>query len=807
MSQPSQQLTPERWERVKTVVADALECPADTRPAFVSEACADDTAVFREVASMLEFSASKLEACVQELVETRESRADAVAGERIGAYELIREIGRGGMGAVYLARRADAEYNKEVAIKLLKRGTDTDEVLRRFRAEREILARLDHPNIARLLDGGTTQDGLPYFVMEHVVGARITDFCFANNLNIRQRIELFLKVCAALQFAHQNLVVHRDIKPGNILVTADGEPKLLDFGIAKLLDPTDAPIDITIAERQRLTPAYASPEQVRGEPITTVSDVYALGALLYELIAGRGPHQFSQLHPAPTELLRVIADQEPSRPSAAAIDPHQGSRLRGDLDRILLKALRKEPNERYRGVGTFAEDLRRYLDGLPVRARPATFGYRAGKFLRRNKSGVAIAAVLVLGGIGGSVMMLVSARKAELQAKRAERHFKDVRQLANSFLFEFHNAIATLPGATAARQLVVNRALEYLDKLAREPSGDAALQLELAEAYLRVGDVQGKPYTPNLGDSEGAVRSYGKAAEIVEPLASDQSRLRNIDARRLLSTAYISLAAVQARMNQLQAASENNARALKIGEQLLRDDPEHADEWRRLLVACHTGLGDAIQAGNHERRDIVAYRAAGDHYQRAVPLAEQLVKANPGSVPDLILLAKAYARVAGMLPALDQPDSEPVHFREATRLHDLNLELLEKALQLEPGNSQVRRNIAGGLIAKAYARCMAKRDLELAAADSARAIEIFQPLAEADPLNAEAQQDLSYGHYVQGWARHLAGDHVQGAQHYRASIAILEPLVQRHPDNLETAYDLDQARRGLAQIESAGAQR
>ena len=807
MSQQSQQLTPERWERVKTVVADALEFPAETRPAFVSAACADDTVVLREVASMLEFSASKLDACVEELAEVREQVTDAVAGERIGAYELIREIGRGGMGAVYLARRADAEYNKEVAIKLLKRGTDTDEVLRRFRAEREILARLDHPNIARLLDGGTTQDGLPYFVMEHVVGARITDFCFANNLNVRERIELFLKVCNALQFAHQNLVVHRDIKPANILVTAEGEPKLLDFGIAKLLDPTDAPIDITIAERQRLTPAYASPEQVRGEPITTVSDVYALGALLYELLAGVGPHRFSQLHPPPTELLRVIAEQEPTRPSAAAPDAHQGSRLRGDLDRILLKALRKEPNERYRGVGTFAEDLRRYLDGLPVRARPATFGYQAGKFLRRNKSGVAIAAVLLIGGIAGTVMMLVSARNAELQARRAQRHFEDVRQLANSFLFEFHNAIATLPGATAARQLVINRALEYLDKLAREARGDTALQLELAEAYLRVGDVQGKPYTPNLGDSEGAVRSYGKAAEIVQPLASGKSSPRNIDARRLLSTAYISLAAVQARMNELEAASENNTRALKIGEQLLRDDPAHADEWRRLIVSCHTGLGDAIQAGNHERRDVAAYRAAGDHYQRAIPLAEQLVAAHPNSVPDLIRLAKAYARMAGMLPALDQADREPVHFREAMRLHDLNLELLEKALQLEPGNSQVRRNIAGGLIAKAYARCIAKVELAEAAVDSARAIEIFQPLAKADPLNAEAQQDLSYGHYVKGWAHHLQGDHAPAAQHYRASVAILEPLVQRHPDNLETAYDLDQARRGLAQIESAGAQR
>ena len=237
------------------------------------------------------------------------------------------------------------------------------------------------------------------------------------------------------------------------------------------------------------------------------------------------------------------------------------------------------------------------------------------------------------------------------------------------------------------------------------------------------------------------------------------------------------------------------------------DDPEHADEWRRLIVSCHTGLGDAVQAGNHERRDPAAYRAAGDHYQRSTPFAEQLVEANPNSVADLIRLAKTYARMAGMLPALDNPGREPVHFRESIRLHERNLELLAKALQLEPGNSQVRRNIAGGLIAKAYARCVARQDLETAAADCARAIEMFQPLSAADPRNAEAQQDLSYAHYVKGWAHHLHGDHAEAAQHYRASVGILEPLVQRHPGNLETAYDLDQARRGLAEIEATAAAR
>lgn len=246
-------------------------------------------------------------------------------------------------------------------------------MLRRFRSERQIPARLDHPNIARLLDAGTTEDGLPYFVMEYVAGARITDYCFANGLSVGERINLFPKVCPAVQFAHQKLIVHRDLKPANILVTGDGEPKLLDFGIAKLLD--DGGVDVTSADRQRSTPAYASPEKVRGEPITTVSAVYAMGALLYELLSGVTPHRFANPNPSPTELLRVVGDQRPARPSSATPDASRKSKLRDDVDRIVLKALRKEPGERYPGINSFAR-LRRYLEGKPIRARQATFRYR-----------------------------------------------------------------------------------------------------------------------------------------------------------------------------------------------------------------------------------------------------------------------------------------------------------------------------------------------------------------------------------------------------------------------------------------------
>jgi WD40 repeat protein/serine/threonine protein kinase len=427
-------MNPERWQRIKDVVADALELSLPARAKFVEQACGEDAELRREVESMVRHSGELIEDFAEDLNSTVSATTDesSRAGERLGAYEIVREIGRGGMGAVYLARRVDGAYDQEVAIKFLKRGTDTDEVLRRFRAERQILARLEHPNIARLLDGGTTLDGLPYFVMEYVPGGRITDFCFAQNLHVTQRIELFLKVCSAVQFAHQNLVVHRDLKPNNILITPEGEPKLLDFGIAKLVAPEAEFAQMTVTEQQRFTPAYASPEQVRGEPVTTVSDVYALGALLYELFSGRAPHRFASKHPSATELFRVVVEAEPQRVSTAAQTPDFHRHLRGDLDMILETALRKDPKRRYSGVTGFSEDLRRYLRGMPVRARRDTVRYRASKFIKRHKLGVAVAALVVALLLAGIVTTTAQRRRAERLQVRAEAGEEANRRLLYS---------------------------------------------------------------------------------------------------------------------------------------------------------------------------------------------------------------------------------------------------------------------------------------------------------------------------------------------------------------------------------------
>ena len=357
--------TAQQWQRVKTILADALERPSpEDRTAYLERSCGGDTTLMREVEALLALSTEKLDELADN-TPTAFARAESAqpSGRRIGAYEIVREIGRGGMGAVYLAKRADGQFEKEVAIKLLKRGTDTDEILRRFQAERRILARLDHPNIARLLDAGTTDDGLPYFVMEYVVGKRITDFVREKELSVRDRLRLFLKICEAVECAHRNHIIHRDLKPANILVTPEGELKLLDFGIAKLIASGDNDEELTLTRDRRMTPICASPEQARGEPVTEASDVYALGGLLYELLTNRAPRRFSTPHPSSEELIQVICGQEPTRPSLSIYDNQVRRQLRGDLDRIALMALRKEPVRRYSSVADFAEDIRRHLDG------------------------------------------------------------------------------------------------------------------------------------------------------------------------------------------------------------------------------------------------------------------------------------------------------------------------------------------------------------------------------------------------------------------------------------------------------------
>jgi serine/threonine-protein kinase len=397
-------------------------------------------------------------------------------GRQIGPYRVLRELGRGGMGAVYLAERIDGEFRRQVALKILKSGMNTDEVIRRFRNERQILATLAHPNIAELYDGGTTDDGQPYFVMEYVDGVSIDEYCDRRALPARERLELFLRVCSAVQHAHESFVVHRDIKPGNILVTAAAEPKLLDFGIAKLLDAdSDISTVRTDSGVRPMTPDYASPEQVSGEPITAGSDVYSLGVVLYKLLTGRRPYQL-KTH-ADAELRRVICEEEPPRPSVAA--RHERRRLSADLDHIILKAIRKRRQWRYSSVEELAQDIRRHLEGQPVRARQGTFAYRFGKFVRRHAQRVAVGLLVFIGFAG------FAAREHQRRQVWQEREKASAISRFLQGLFEQADP-NTAPGGLTVRQ-VLDTGATKIDELRNRPELQAMYLETIGGVYRSLG--------------------------------------------------------------------------------------------------------------------------------------------------------------------------------------------------------------------------------------------------------------------------------------------------------------------------------
>ena len=482
------------------------------------------------------------------------ARTVPAAEPRIGPYRLVRVLGHGGMGKVFLGIRDDESFHKRVAIKVLKRGMDTEAIVSRFRHERQVLASLNHPNIAGLLDGGTTPNGLPYFAMEDIEGQNIVDFCESRKLDTTARLQLFRQVCSAVQYAHQNLIVHRDIKPHNVLVTSEGTPKLLDFGIAKLLNPelageTLAP---TAGGAQLMTPEYAEPG-AGARPSGHHRDGRGTrsASCCTELLTNRRPYRLASRTPA--DIARVVCESVPARPSTAVTqlpdpaahddvatgaeappistagtggrpidaDAHRlRRRLAGDLDNIVLKALSKEPDRRYASADQFSEDVRRHLAGLPVIARPDTLRYRASKFVRRNRGAIVAGSVVFAALVAGVAGTASQATRANAERVQAEQRFDDVRRLANSLVFEVHDAIRDLPGSTPARKLLVDRGLEYLDKLSRGAGTRADLRRELGGAYVAIGDVQGRPLTPNLGDTAGALASYKKAVALYESLGA-----------------------------------------------------------------------------------------------------------------------------------------------------------------------------------------------------------------------------------------------------------------------------------------------
>ena len=738
-------MTPESWRRVREILEQALEVAPERRSIYLEEVCAGDKALRREVEALIAadqqagtgfLAGSAVEAST---ILTAAEELVSLTGTRIGPYQIVEEIGHGGMGTVYRAVRADDQYRKEVAIKVVRGGLGDEFRLHRFLAERQILANLDHANIARLLDGGATEDGRPYVVMEYVEGRPIDEYCDQGKLPVPERLKLFRTVCSAVAYAHQRLVIHRDIKPVNILVTKEGEPKLLDFGIAKILDPEDTGVDQTVTVMRLMTPEYASPEQVRGEPITTASDVYSLGVVLYGLLTGRRP--YGPASHVPRDIVQAVIETEPEKPSASVtraetvtaqavsetrdeIPEKLQRRLRGDLDNIVLKALRKEPERRYASVEQFSEDIRRHLEGLPVIARPDTFFYRSGKFVKRHKASVAAAITVLLTLIVGLAITVHETYIARAERAKAEQRFNDVRKLANSLLFEVHDAIQTLPGATPARKLIVDRALQYLDALAKEAKGDLSLQRELGAAYEKVGDVQGGFRSSNLGDVPGSIASYRKSLAIRQAVVAADPE--NAAAERELITSHGKLSDALMGVGDSAGSLDQLHQLLPIAERLSTAEPKNLAD-RRNLALAYLDYG-------WKRADAANWKTGVDDCRKAAAMLESLVAADTGDKRTRRVLALAYERIGDLLSEYGRQHAESL------AMHQKALAIEDDLLRLDPQNTVLRRQKAWETV-DIGDQLLAQGDGSGGLAKYREGLSTLQALSLADPKNVQFQKD------------------------------------------------------------------
>ena len=616
-------------QQIEAIFHEALAAAPEMRGQLIETRCHGDSALIDEVSSLLEACEAEEQLTASRRREPETGREATFEFKQIGPFLLDRLLGRGGMGAVYLAHRADGQFEQKVAIKLIDLPLATDLFRERFRQERQILAGLQHPFIARLLDGGVTPDGDLYLVMEYVDGVPIHRFCEKRRLSVSQQLALFIRVCEAVQFAHQHFVVHRDLKPDNILVAEDGNPRLLDFGTAKLLTPSLATSGSQLTREgfQSFTPQYASPEQVLGNSITTASDTYSLGVLLYLLLTGTLPYELKELTTA--EMLRVICEEPPRRPTPAG---GANRRFDSDLEAILQKALRKEPQARYLTAEQLASDIRSYLDGQPVAARRGTLRYRAGKFIRRRRFSLAAAALLAASLVAGVAGVLWQSRVANHERRRAEARSADLRQLSNSLLSELDEAIKQLPGSTGVQKLLVTRVLEHLDRMARDAQGDRQTQLDLVDAYTRLGNIQGNAYDQNLGDPAGASVSLDKALAIAGPLAHSDSKDR--EAIRALALVEQSRSEILWQTGKTPEAVTVMREALKSFDTLVLD-PEAPARLIYEVASAYGTLGDELgQTGTASLGDaggaITAYRQCLALDDRALSLDPNLIRVKRG---------------------------------------------------------------------------------------------------------------------------------------------------------------------------------
>lgn len=806
------------------VIDVVLDVGPEERSRLLGELVGDDVDLRREVEHLLDHEP----AAVEFMEDQPPIQVDppTMIGRQVGNYRITDEIGRGGMGTVYGAERADDQYQTRVAVKLIKRGMDTDYILRRFYNERQILANLSHPNIARLLDGGMTDDGLPYFVMEYIDGQPIDRYAEQHNLSTRERLELFRSSCAAVEFAH-HLIIHRDIKPSNILVTADGVPKLLDFGIAKILRAEDEAADETGTMYRVMTPEYASPEQIRGDRVTKATDIYSLGVLLYELLTGTRPYRLESRRQE--DIVRAICDEEPQRPSTAAslVEARTGTDSRaerrslsrtllGDLDNIVLMALRKDPSRRYTSVQQFSDDIGRHLDGRPVLAHKDSLAYRTAKFVRRNTVAVASAAAILITLVTGLIVTTWQAKVARAERSRAERRFNDVRQLANSFMFEVNESIKTSP--IKARELLVERAIEYIDKLSAEEGNDPALQADLASAYERIGDIESELFKPNTGKSSEAVSSHLKALEIRRNLfESEPSPERALQ----LSGSYTKVGDLMMIGGKITEAREKYETAVRMLEPVAARNSDDL-RIRRRLAGCFAGLGQVIVRSGSLREALDAYERSlkifqdmralepndqndrnvgivlsfigfvrqemGQHdesvrcYGEWLAIEQKISEKDPSDVVTLGHLSTAHVAYAFALSYIGEPANVRSHMERGTAIQ-------EQLFERDRNNFGERLSLADDYLE--FGKALLSQGSPVAARELfQKALDHYEAVSNNDPEDLWAKRRVSCARRWVGEALLLGGDLDLAFERLDRSLTETNELTAAHPDYSEWQLDL-----------------
>ena len=741
----------ERWQRIEQLFHDASALPPEQHERWLAAACGDDRELALEVLRLLagdrrsETSVRRGIADVSTDLVSAGIAAEHFRGARIGAWRIDRLLGEGGMGLVFLAHRDDGRFDQSAAIKLLRFTLATPAELERFRRERRILARLEHPHIARLLDAGEHPIGngleIPYFVMEYVEGQPLTAYARDRALTPRQRVELYQQVLDAVGYAHQRVVLHRDVKPANILVTERGDVKLLDFGIAQLLEGDPAGRH----DRTRtsmMTPDYASPEQLRGEPLTVQSDVFTLGALLFELLGDRRAYDAPTTTPLSD---RAIA-------MAAAPAPPLG--IDSDLDTIVAKAIHLDLERRYPSVEALAADLRRYLAGQPVSARRDSRWYRARKFAIRHRWPLGAAAVVMLSLVGGVVA-------TAYEARRANEHLEQLRQLSGRLLFQVHDAVESLQGATKARELLVTTSAEYLDGLNASAGNDPAFLADLGAAYERLGRILGGPNGGHLGRTDDAIATYRKANDAYERLLAIKPNDREVQLRQ--ARVWVAMGRVQA----LKGATDDGAVSLKAAYDLGKKGTPAGEPLSLEAIEALLYLGDILFDKGQPRDALVYYNealpeierrastdnsigrqraltnirirvgqtlvfignltGARDAFQQALDRARITAKANPDNAPaqrDVFLSADRLATVTGLA---DHPNLGE-HQRAATMYEEVVV-LAARVAAADPQDVRAKRDLAE--IHASYAGSLRPFAPARAREEYLRTLELYAALPES----------------------------------------------------------------------------